>query len=85
MKAVMPDVPPEILAWRKRSGAHRWDEMWNGVLHMPPMPNRQHQELESGMERFLYFNWARPNKAKVYHQINTDLMGSSPCMERPGV
>ena len=45
---------------------------------MPPMPNRQHQELESGMERFLYFNWARPNKAKVYHQINLASPGGWP-------
>jgi hypothetical protein len=46
MKAVMSEVPADLLAWRKRTGADRWDEMWEGVLHMPPMPNLEHQELE---------------------------------------
>jgi hypothetical protein len=53
MKAVMSEVPADILAWRKRTGADRWDEMWEGVLHMPPMPNREHQELEWAMETYL--------------------------------
>ena len=30
MKAVMSKVPPDILAWRKHTGADRWDEMWDG-------------------------------------------------------
>ena len=50
MRAVMPEVPPDILAWRKRTGADMWDEMWEGVLHMAPMPNREHQDLEGAME-----------------------------------
>ena len=40
MKAVMSSLLPDIQAMRKRTGADRWDEMWEGVLHMPPMPNR---------------------------------------------
>ena len=43
MRAVIPEVPPDILAWRKRTGSDMWDEMWEGVLHMAPMPNREHQ------------------------------------------
>ncbi|MGA2257225.1 MAG: hypothetical protein ABSG53_21430 [Thermoguttaceae bacterium] len=42
----MLDIEPGILDWRRRTDADRWDEMWDGVLHMPPMPNRSHQELE---------------------------------------
>ena len=45
MRAVVPEIEPGILDWRRRTGADRWDEMWDGVLHMPPMPNRSHQEL----------------------------------------
>ena len=70
MKAVMSEVPADLLAWRKRTGADRWDEMWQGVLHMPPMPNREHQELEWAMETYLRLHWARPRQAKVYHNIN---------------
>jgi len=54
MKAVMSSLLPDIQAMRKRSGADRWDEMWEGVLHMPPMPNRDHQDLEGSLESRLY-------------------------------
>ena len=70
MKAVMPEVPDHVLQWRKRTGADQWDEMWEGVLHMPPAPNREHQELEGAIEAWLRANWARPRGNKVYHQIN---------------
>lgn len=78
MKAVMPCVPPEILAWRKRTGADRWDEMWEGVLHMVPMPNREHQDLEGAMETYLRLHWARPRRSKVYHNINLASPGGWP-------
>ena len=78
MRAVMPAVPPDILAWRKRTGADRWDEMWEGVLHMPPAPNREHQEFEWSLETYLRLHWARPRGAKVYHQINVAAPGGWP-------
>lgn len=78
MKAVMPYVPPEILAWRKRTGAECRDEMWEGVLHMGLEPNREHQDLEWAMETYLRLRWARPRKAKVYHRINLASPGGWP-------
>jgi Uma2 family endonuclease len=75
MKAVMPSILPDIQAMRKRSGADRWDEMWEGVLHMPPMPNRNHQDLEGSLETYLRFYWAPQRQAKVYHQINLAAIG----------
>jgi Uma2 family endonuclease len=74
----MPSVPPDIAAWRKRTGADRWDEMWDGVLHMPPMPNRAQQELEAALETFLRSAWAPLRQAKVYHQINVAAIGGWP-------
>ena len=78
MKAVMPSVPPEILEWRKRTGAERWDEMWEGVLHMVPMPNREHQDLEGAMEAYLRLRWIPKHKGKVYHNINLAPPGGWP-------
>jgi Uma2 family endonuclease len=75
MKAVMPSVLPDVAAFRKRTGADRWDEMWEGVLHMPPMPNREHQDLEGSLETYLRFYWAPARGAKVYHQINLAPVG----------
>ena len=37
MRAVIPIVTPDIRAFRQRTGADRWDEVWEGVLHMPPL------------------------------------------------
>ena len=41
MKAVIPEVPEYMLWERRRTGADRWDEMWEGVLHMAPAPNKR--------------------------------------------
>jgi len=78
VKAVMPEVPQQILNWRKRCGADQWDEMWEGVLHMPPAPNRDHQALEGALERWLWTYWAEPRGARVYHQINVASVGGWP-------
>jgi Uma2 family endonuclease len=78
MKAVMPVALPDVLAMRKRTGADQWDEVWEGVLHMPPAPNRFHQDLEGSLETYLRFRWARPRGAKVYHQINLAAPGGWP-------
>jgi hypothetical protein len=78
MKAIMPVAFPEVLAWRKRTGADQWDEMWDGVLHMPPMANFDHQDLEGALETYLRFRWAGPRKAKVLHQINLAPPGGWP-------
>jgi Uma2 family endonuclease len=45
MKAVIAQVTPEDLAARRRTGVDRWDEMWDGVLHLPPAPNYEHQRI----------------------------------------
>ena len=60
MKAVMANVPEHILAWRRRTGADQWDEMWEGVLHMAPSPNRDHQDFEGALEFWLRLHWAEP-------------------------
>jgi Uma2 family endonuclease len=78
MKAVLPTIPPEVLAIRKQSGADQYDEMWEGVLHMAPVPNRMQQDLESSLETYLRLIWVPARKAKVYHQINVASIGGWP-------
>ena len=78
MKAVLCPVPPEILAWRKRSGADRWDEMWEGVLHMAASPNREHQDLEFALESFIRTRWAKQHGARVVHNLNVAAPGGWP-------
>jgi Uma2 family endonuclease len=78
VKAVIADIPSNWLQERRRTGADRWDEIWNGVWHMPPMPNRAHQELEGALETWLRLFWARPRGNRVYHQINLAVPGGWP-------
>jgi|SRR5579872_2631985 len=76
MRAVMPSVPQFILDWRKRTGIAQRDEMWEGVLHMSPEPDREHQDFEGALETWLRIHWARARGARVHHRINLSPAGS---------
>ena len=78
MRAVMSNVPEHVLEWRRRTGADQWDEMWEGVLHMAPSPNRDHQDFEFDLEAWLRRYWAEPKGCRVYHQINIAEPGTWP-------
>lgn len=65
MKAVFSPVPEHILEWRRRTGADRFDEMWEGVLHMGPMANARHEDLRWALETYLRLRWAKPRRASV--------------------
>jgi hypothetical protein len=69
MRVVIPRLEPWHLNERKNWGVDR-DEMWDGVLHMPPAPNTMHQALEGHLHSHLLVHWARPRKCRVYQQIN---------------
>jgi len=78
MKGVMASVPEHILEWRRRTGADRYDEMWEGVLHMAPVPNRDHQDLAFLLAMWLRLNWAQPNGCRVHLEINIAEEGAWP-------
>ncbi len=56
MPKVVSIVTDEELEQRRRLGLDRFDEIWDGVLHMAPPPDSEHQEfggiLESLLRRF---------------------------------
>lgn len=70
MKAVIAEIPPQTLAWRKRTGNDRFDEMWEGVLHMAPAPSLSHQDILTDMYVWLRLRWARPRGNRVNLQVN---------------
>lgn len=53
MKAVLVDVPPALLEERRRIGADKADEMWDGVLHMVPPASALHQRVGARLFRLL--------------------------------
>jgi Uma2 family endonuclease len=69
VKVIMPVALPDVMELCKRHREDRWDEMWEGVLHMPPLPNLEQQELEGSLETYLRQRWVPGCKAKAYHQV----------------
>lgn len=53
MHAVVRQIPEQWLEERARLGHDRWDEIWDGVLHMPPPPSFAHQSLGSDLHALL--------------------------------
>ena len=53
VKGVLLDVSLEELARRRLTGLDRWDEMWEGVLHMAPAPADEHQRIVDELIAFL--------------------------------
>ena len=55
---------------REESGANRYDEVWEGLYLMPPMPDDEHQEIASRLGAVLQqvVGWDGPDK--VYVGVN---------------
>jgi hypothetical protein len=53
MRAVLVHVTDAELAHRRSTGLDRWDEMWEGVLHMTPAPSLEHQRILDELMMFL--------------------------------
>jgi Uma2 family endonuclease len=53
MRAVLSCISDQELAKRKAWGLDRHDEMWEGVLHMTPGPNVEHQRVLDELILFL--------------------------------
>jgi Uma2 family endonuclease len=70
MKVVMPVAIPELLRFRERTGADRFDEMWQGVLHMTPSPSFQHQLQASRILTFLVDIWCPRTGGSAVMQVN---------------
>lgn len=68
MRAVMLEVPPHLLEERRRHGVDRWDEMWEGELHMVPPPAERHQSLGTGLIEALA-PLARARALKIAYEI----------------
>ena len=70
MKSVFCDTPTHWLEELRQSGADRWDEMWEGVLHVPPSATVEHQSFGGSLLVWLTIHWAKPNGCRVYPTVN---------------
>jgi Uma2 family endonuclease len=70
MKAVIVHVSDEELARRRLTGIDRFDEMWEGVLHMAPAPLYEHQRIVGELLKFLGPSCERRGRGVLAVQIN---------------
>ena len=77
MKAVLTGIVPEFVAWRKRTGTDKFDEMWEGVWHMC-RPSLSHQDILADIHAWLRSHWARPRGNRVSCQVNLAPPGGWP-------
>ena len=70
MRVVMPVAIPEVIRFRERTGADRFDEMWEGVLHMTPSPSFHHQSHASRILSFFVELWCPRTGGAAVMQIN---------------
>jgi Uma2 family endonuclease len=70
MRAVLSYISDEELARRKAWGLDRHDEMWEGVLHMTPAPNVEHQRILDELIAFLSPHLGRTGRGTLRSGIN---------------
>ena len=64
------NVEDRLRAEREASGADRYDEVWDGVYVMPPMPNDEHQQLVMRMGSILQELVGWPGLGEVRAGVN---------------
>jgi Uma2 family endonuclease len=70
------DRADELIRERKRIGADRYDEVWDGVYVMPSMPSLEHQELVHDLDTIFGEVVKRPGLGKVYPGVNVSDRGA---------
>lgn len=64
------DLERRLRRYRKRVGADRYDEVWDGVYVMAAMPNNEHQDLVCGLSSGLRIAIRETGRGHVYPGIN---------------
>ena len=70
MRAVLWGSPAWIDSARKRLSGDRADEMWEGVLHVGPDPNTDHQRLGGQLLAWLVRWWEPLTGGTALHECN---------------
>ena len=65
-----PRLEENLIESRKRTDADRWDEVWDGVYVVSPLPNIEHQEIVSCFIEILGETIRRTGLGNVYPGVN---------------
>lgn len=70
MRAVIVDLSEQELEKRRRLGLDRFDEMWEGVYHMVPAPEHEHQRVVRKLVVFFDLLASRNSRGTICLQEN---------------
>jgi len=83
MVQVVTEVSPEFLARRRAQGNDKFDEVWDGVLHLMPPPHMDHQRLQDGLAEFFRAHWERLGLGKTSPETGVRRAGAGRWSEAP--
>jgi hypothetical protein len=66
----------ELIQERKRKGADRYDEVWDGVYVMPSMPSLEHQDLVHDLDAILNEVVKRQGLGRIFPGANVSDRGA---------
>lgn len=75
MKAVVLGISEQELARRRQLGLDRWDEMWEGVLHLVPSPSYEHQRI---LDELIEFLGPRVQRGRGILRSNINVFNETP-------
>jgi Uma2 family endonuclease len=65
-----PKLAERLKAERRRTGADRFDEIWDGIYIIAPLPDNEHQHLATSLGAILFAVVERPGGGDVRIGIN---------------
>ncbi|MGW8256789.1 MAG: Uma2 family endonuclease [Thermoguttaceae bacterium] len=65
-----PRLEDQFIEERKLHGSDRWDEVWEGVYIVTPLPNNEHQEIVSDLIYLFNEIVVRGGLGKVFPGVN---------------
>jgi Uma2 family endonuclease len=65
-----PSLEHQILADRAESDGSQYDEVWEGIYVLTPLPNDEHQEIVSALDSILHEIIGWPKLGKVRAGVN---------------
>ena len=73
----MLEVSERLILERREFGHDRWDEVWEGELHMVPPPHGNHGRLEGKLFAFFDANWEAVGLGRVYLETGVMRLGAT--------
>jgi Uma2 family endonuclease len=70
MMVLDPEMQEHLIAQRQAWGGDRFDEVWEGVYMMAPLPNNEHQDIQGRLSHALHASVAVPDLGIVLPGAN---------------